>query len=240
LKRQPHPLLLHEQRAWADGFARLAGLDEVGRGPLAGPVVAAAVFIDRAALLDAAQGRLSGLTDSKQLSAARRGIFYDVLTRDPGVRYGLGRAGVAEIDRLNILRATHLAMARACEALGDAADCLLVDGLPVPALPVAARFIVGGDGESLLIAAASVIAKVTRDREMANLDRAFPAYGFARHKGYGTAEHLEAIARHGPSPHHRRSFRPVRQQELALGMAGPPAPGSPAESPARRPACRPS
>ena len=191
-------------------------MDEAGRGPLAGPVVAAAVFIERSRLESAAAEALRDLNDSKQLTAARREHFFQLLHDDPAIRIGVGQADVAEIDRLNILRATHAAMARAVAGLGEAVDLLLVDGLPVPGLPFPHRAIVSGDAESLLIAAASVVAKVTRDRLMAGLDELHPGYGFARHKGYGTAEHLEALRRLGPSPQHRRSFAPVSQLLLNL------------------------
>lgn len=195
-----------EREAFAAGFQRVAGLDEAGRGPLAGPVVAACVVLP---LLSGIPEVLEGLTDSKQLSPRRREHFFRILHGLPGVGIGVGRAGVAEIDRLNILRATHLAMARAAAALRPAADFLLVDGLPVRGLPAPSRAIVHGDALSLSIAAASVIAKVTRDRLMTAMDPRHPGYGFARHKGYGTAVHLEALRRLGPCPAHRRSFQPV-------------------------------
>ena len=206
------PLLLkHEQVAWAAGHGALAGLDEAGRGPLAGPVVAAAIHIDRELLEAEAEGRFAGINDSKQVTPARRASFFSLLTTDPRIRLGVGRAGVEEIDRLNILRATHLAMARALQDLKVRVDLVLVDGLPVPGLPFPSRALVKGDAQSLLIAAASIIAKVTRDREMEELDRPFPGYGFAAHKGYGTAAHLAALRRLGPSPHHRLSFAPVAE-----------------------------
>lgn len=207
-------MLRHEQSAWVDGLTRLAGLDEVGRGPLAGPVVTAAVSVERSRLEELAGADWNGLTDSKKLTPSRREFFFSRIVGQDGVAWGVGRADVAEIDRINILRATHEAMKRALVALAIPVDCVLVDGLPVPGLPFASRAIVGGDAQSLLIAAASVVAKVTRDREMAELDRAFPGYGFAAHKGYGTAEHLDALRRLGPCAAHRRSFAPVRQLEL--------------------------
>jgi ribonuclease HII len=209
----PSPLLDHERREWALGRRRLAGIDEAGRGPLAGPVVAAAVCIERPLLEAEALGRLAGLTDSKRLSAARREHYAALLASLPGVRWALGTATPEEIDRDNILQATHRAMRRAVEALPAVPDFLLVDGLPVPGLPVPSRAIVGGDGLSLLIAAASVLAKVHRDRMMAELDRRYPVYGFARHKGYGSRAHMQALFEHGPCPAHRRSFRPVREAE---------------------------
>ncbi len=209
-------MLSHEQKAWAAGIRRLAGVDEAGRGPLAGPVIAAAVLFDPATIESAAQGLLRGLTDSKQLSAARREHFFEILCQAPFAQVGLGQADAGEIDALNILRATHLAMARALQQLHPAPEQALVDGLPVKGLPCPSTAIVRGDSASLSIAAASVMAKVTRDRLMVELDRQYPQYGFARHKGYGTREHLEALRRHGPTPCHRRSFAPVSQLTLEL------------------------
>jgi len=202
-------MLRHERTAWSSGHHRLAGLDEAGRGPLAGPVIAAAVHMDRDFLEAEEHGLWAGLNDSKQLTARARDIFCERLQTDPRVRWGVGRADVAEIDELNILKATHLAMARAVGALAADMDLVLVDGLPVAGLPCASQAIVEGDAQSLLIAAASVIAKVTRDRLMVEFEAAFPGYGFARHKGYGTAAHLAALRRLGPCPLHRRSFAPV-------------------------------
>ena len=201
--------LKHEQAAWAQGHLILAGLDEAGRGPLAGPVVAATVHIERSLLEEEAAGRFSGINDSKKLTPARRASFFSLLRDEPRVRIGVGRASVEEIDRINILRATHLAMARALEDMQHPVDLVLVDGLPVPGLPFPSRALVQGDAQSLLIAAASIIAKVTRDLEMEALDEACPGYGFAQHKGYGTAAHLAALRKLGPSPHHRQSFAPV-------------------------------
>lgn len=202
-------MLRHEQWAWSQGCQTLAGVDEAGRGPLAGPVVAATVSMPRELIEAEVTVRFAGLTDSKQLSAARRAHFYAVLTQSRSIAWAVGLADVGEIDALNILRATHLAMARAVQALGRSVDLLLVDGRPVPGLPYPARAIVQGDAQSLLIAAASVVAKVTRDRLMEELDRRYPGYGFAQHKGYGTADHLDALRRLGPSPAHRLSFAPV-------------------------------
>lgn len=202
-------MLQHERTAWSQGNLTLAGVDEAGRGPLAGPVIAAAVFMPRAVLEAEETARLAGLTDSKKLSEKKREFFYSLLTTDPNIACGVGRAEVGEIDAINILQATHLAMRRAIQALGRRMDLLLIDGRPVPGLPFPARAIVKGDAQSLLIAAASVIAKVSRDHLLLELDRAYPGYGFARHKGYGTAAHLDALRRLGPCPAHRRSFAPV-------------------------------
>jgi ribonuclease HII len=204
-------LLDHERQAWATGVECLAGVDEAGRGPLAGPVAAAAVIIERSRLESEANLLFKGLTDSKKLSRSRREYFFELLLQSSFVRVGIGLADVAEIDSLNILNATHLAMARAVQQLNPLPDHVLVDGLPVKGLPCPSTAIVKGDALSLSIAAASIVAKVTRDRLMVELDRQYPQYGFARHMGYGTAEHLDALRRHGPSPCHRRSFAPVSQ-----------------------------
>jgi ribonuclease HII len=183
----------------------VAGIDEAGRGPWAGPVVAAAVILDR--------GRLPGalalaLDDSKRLRPGQRQALFDALSGS--ARIGVGRAEVAEIDRLNILEASLLAMARAIDDLGAVPDLALVDGNRPPRLPCPVRCVVGGDGLSLSVAAASIIAKVTRDRTMVELAGAHPGYGWERNAGYGTAEHRTALVRLGPTPHHRLSFRPVR------------------------------
>ncbi|MDR0993255.1 MAG: ribonuclease HII [Verrucomicrobiota bacterium] len=209
-------MLRHEREAWGDSHIRVAGVDEAGRGPLAGTVVAAAVVFQREFLEQEADRALAGLTDSKKLPSARREFFYALLLACPYVQAGIGTASVEEIDRLNILRATHLAMARAVERLLPLPSLALVDGLPVKGLPVPHRAIVGGDAASLSIAAASILAKVTRDREMAQLAVQFPAYGFDRHKGYGTRAHLEALRHHGPCCIHRKSFAPVAR--LSLGV----------------------
>ena len=196
-------LLSAEREARAAGCRFVAGVDEAGRGPLAGPVIAAAVVLPVGV-------PLPGVFDSKALSAKVREELFDALHALPGIRIGVGRAEVAEIDRLNILRATHLAMRRALEALEEV-DFALVDGLPVPGLPVPSRNIVKGDARCAAIAAASIVAKVTRDRIMIEADREFPGYGFAAHKGYGCASHLKALKELGATPLHRRSFRPVRE-----------------------------
>lgn len=198
------PDLHFEQEAQAAGYAAVCGIDEAGRGPLAGPVVAAAVILP-------AGYALAGLTDSKQLTAKKREKLFEQLMGDDGVQKSVASATAAEIDAHNILRATHLAMARAAQGLPQAADFALIDGLPVPHFPLPSKSIVKGDSRSLSIAAASILAKVTRDRLMAELDARYPAYGFARHAGYGTAAHLAALRAHGPCPEHRRSFAPVAQ-----------------------------
>jgi len=211
-------LLEHERAARLGGAFHVAGVDEAGRGPLAGPVVAAAVCFPADWSLKSIPAALRGLTDSKKLSAAKREHFHAVLLGMPGLSVGLAEADAPEIDRLNILGATHAVMARALAALEVLPDLALVDGLPVPGLPCPHRNLIGGDGRSLCIAAASVIAKVTRDRRMAELDEVYPDYGFALHKGYGTRAHLDALARCGPCPAHRRSFRPVREAEASRSL----------------------
>ena len=207
-------MLRFEQEAWRAGTFRIAGVDEAGRGPLAGPVVAAAIVFDRDFLEAEALRSLAGIDDSKKLPAARREFFHALLTACPHARIGIASASVEEIDSLNILRATHLAMARALGQIAPPPDLALVDGLPVNGLPVPHRAIVGGDAASLSIAAASIVAKVTRDRLMVALAARHPEYGFERHKGYGTKAHLDALRRHGPCPAHRRSFAPVAQRVL--------------------------
>jgi len=185
----------------------IAGVDEAGRGPLAGPVVAAAVVLDPLRLPD-------GIADSKVLDGkTRRSVYQDILA---SARVGIGVAEVDRIDSENILQASLWAMAQAVAALGCRPKLALIDGNKAPQLDCTVRTIVQGDAKCLSIAAASIVAKVARDAIMAELARDYPDYGFDRHKGYGTREHHEAIARHGVTPHHRRSFRPV---QLALGLA---------------------
>lgn len=200
----------HEDECLHGGTGPVAGIDEAGRGCLAGPVVAGAViFLSRDA-------RPALLDDSKKLSRSARRALYEQLTTDARVVWAVGSATVEEIDRLNILRATHLAMQRALQSLATAPTAVLVDGLPVPGLGERQLALVGGDGLSPSVAAASILAKESRDRMMEVLDREHPGYGFSKHKGYGTRQHLEALAALGVSPVHRRSFTPVRQAELPL------------------------
>ena len=201
------PTLLHEEALWAQGIQSVAGVDEAGRGPLAGPVTAAAVILPRGFSLE-------GLNDSKKLNHHAREKLYVQLTENRSVFYYVSHASSEEIGHLNILRATWLAMRRTLEGLlknGHPVTHVLVDGLPVKGLPVDQTALVGGDGLSLSIAAASILAKVTRDRIMEELDQEFPQYGFAKHRGYATAEHLAKLMEHGPCPHHRRGFSPVDQ-----------------------------
>ncbi|WP_051229886.1 ribonuclease HII [Haliea salexigens] len=180
----------------------VAGVDEVGRGPLAGDVVAAAVILDPA-------NPVAGLRDSKKLSAKRREILA-VQIREQAVAWAIGRASVAEIDSLNVLQASLLAMRRAVEALQPQPVGVLVDGNRLPVWSYPAQAVIGGDDSVAAIAAASILAKVQRDAELAELDRCYPGYGFASHKGYPTAQHLQALRQLGVSPVHRRSFAPVK------------------------------
>ena len=193
------PDFAFEQAAFASGHTQVCGIDEAGRGPWAGPVVAAAVILDP-------RNIPAGLNDSKKLTEQRREALFEPIRGSARVAIGIAETG--RIDRDNILEATMWAMAQALRQLGEV-SLALVDGNRPPPLPCKVKTIVGGDALSLSIAAASIIAKVTRDRLMIGLDREFPHYGFARHKGYGTALHRDALARHGPCPQHRRSFAPV-------------------------------
>ena len=186
----------------------VAGIDEAGRGPLAGPVVAAAVILDP-------QRPIRGLRDSKLLNEQQRDDLAAEI-RVKAIAWAVGQADVLEIDRINILQATHRAMALALEQLSPPPEHVLVDGLAVGALRWPQTALIQGDARSYSISAASVIAKVTRDRLMIQWDREWPAYGFAEHKGYGTPQHLAALAEHGPCPIHRRSFAPLRPMERDL------------------------
>jgi len=210
-------LLQFERQAWASGCKRVAGVDEAGRGPLAGPVVAAAVVFSQAFVEQEEHRLFSALTDSKQLTVTQRDRFFELLVNSPEVEIGIGFGDVPEIDEINILVATHRSMNRALHHLAALPEYALVDGLPVPNLPCPSLAIVKGDARSLSIAAASVIAKVTRDRWMTDLDRRHPEYGFVRHKGYGTAAHIQALLKYGATREHRRSFRPVRDIEAIRG-----------------------
>jgi ribonuclease HII len=205
-----------ERVLWNQGVARVAGVDEAGRGPLAGPVIAAAAVLPSKWAESGLPHELEGLNDSKQLTAVQREKFFAFLTACPEVQFAIAQVGAGKIDAINILRATHRAMNDALAQLRPAPEHALVDGRPVKTIPVPQTAIVQGDARSYSIAAASVLAKVTRDRLMLEFDRQWPKYGFAEHKGYGTAQHLAAIAAHGPCPIHRRSFAPLRpvQREL--------------------------
>ncbi len=212
-------MLRYERKAYQGGAKIVAGIDEAGRGPLAGPVLAAAVILPR-------NFRHKTLTDSKQLTPEQRETIFSELTSNPAISWAVGVSEVEHIDRFNILRATWRAMQAALDGLPVKPDHVLIDGLPVPVIKIPQTAIVDGDCKSFSIAAASVIAKVTRDRLMVKLHEQFPHYNFARHKGYATPEHLAAIGQHGPSPVHRKSFAPVRyafelvQKELAPKNSG--------------------
>lgn len=199
-------LLRVERELWRSGVGRVAGVDEAGVGPLAGPVVAAAVIVRPDAVL-------RGVDDSKTIPAARREAL-EARIRDEAEAVAVGMAGVEEIDRLNIYQATLLAMRRAVEGLATPPDHVVVDARTIPGLAAKQTAFVRGDARSYSIAAASIVAKVTRDRLMRELDARFPEYGFASHMGYGTPRHLEALRHHGPCEVHRRSFAPVRQLRI--------------------------
>lgn len=198
---QAGPCLTHEKILMRRHGAPVAGIDEAGRGPWAGPVVAAAVILDTAQLPE-------GLNDSKKLSEARREDLYAQIIDTAHV--GVGIADVARIDRDNILQATLWAMGQACKSLPRTPSAALIDGNRCPALDCPAQALVGGDAQSLSVAAASIIAKVTRDRMMAELAKAHPGYAWERNKGYGTRDHSDGLKRLGVTPHHRRSFKPVQ------------------------------
>lgn len=208
--------LLQERMLWARGFHLLAGVDEAGRGPLAGPVVAAAVILPAHWLESGIPSGLRDLNDSKQLTGRQREEFFALLTEHPEIRRGIAIVDSVAIDRINILRATHRAMNDSLAQLQPQPQHALVDGRPVNSLRVPHTALVKGDSLSYSIAAASVLAKVTRDRMMMDYEREFPGYGFAEHKGYGTPQHLAAIAKLGPCAIHRRSFAPMKPRDLDL------------------------
>jgi len=203
-------MLAFERQARQNGFQRIAGVDEAGRGPLAGPIAAAAVVLNE-------QGIPKGIKDSKQLTASQREEAFEAL-------YGGGHAigaviiGAEQIDAMGIHQANLAAMRQALEALSEAPDYALIDGYAVSGLACPSERIVKGDARSASIAAASIVAKVTRDRLMDEYDKQWPVYGFARHKGYATAEHLEALRVHGPCPIHRRSFAPLRTRSETAAL----------------------
>ena len=205
-----------ERVLWDGGLTRVAGVDEAGRGPLAGPVVAAAVILPVEWLNAGLPAGLEGLNDSKQLTVAQRERFFAVLIASPEIQFAIARIDADTIDAINILQATHRAMNAALAQLQPPPEHALVDGTRVKSLRFPQTPLVKGDARSYSIAAASVLAKVTRDRWMVVYDAQWPAYGFVEHKGYGTARHLAALERHGPCPIHRRSFAPLRQPEPLL------------------------
>ena len=198
MKENPVDLWRYEREAFAEGFAVVCGVDEAGRGPLAGPVCAAAVILPRETVID-------GLNDSKKLPDKKRRELYDIIT-ERAVAYGIAFASEQEIDEVNILQATFLAMERAMEKLSVRPQLALIDGTRAKDFGLPVRTIVHGDSLSASIAAASILAKVTRDRLMEELDGEYPQYGFAVHKGYGTKRHYEALRAFGLCPIHRRTF----------------------------------
>jgi ribonuclease HII len=212
----PLDRLAFERELWQSGLTLVAGVDEAGRGPLAGPVVAAAVILPASWRNESFDERLRNLNDSKQLTERQREEFFAVLTTHPEIRHAIACVDAAEIDRINILQATHRAMNLALASLVPAPQHALVDGLRVKTLAFPQTPLVKGDARSYSIAAASVLAKVTRDRLMLEFDKKFPHYGFATHKGYGTPAHLAAIAQHGACAIHRKSFAPMKTKEREL------------------------
>ena len=198
----PSDLYHFETLGRNSGYTHIVGVDEAGRGPLAGPVVAAAVKLAKGIFI-------SGIADSKTLSPAKRTAIRQRILGHPGIEVGIAVVSSSEIDRLNIREATHRAMRNAVLQIQSGVDLIFVDGLPVSGFHYPSRNIIKGDGKVACIAAASIVAKVHRDNLMIELEKTYPGYGFSRHKGYGTKEHIQALNRLGPCPIHRRSFAPV-------------------------------
>ncbi len=194
-----------EDAAYANGYTAVCGCDEAGRGPLAGPVVAAAVILPRGC-------EIPGLNDSKKLTEKKREALFDVIC-ESALAYAIAEASAEEIDEINILNASMLAMRRAVEALSVKADFALIDGNTSRGFAIPTQTVVGGDAKSPSIAAASILAKVTRDRMCADMDAEYPQYGFAKHKGYPTKAHMDAVREHGPSPIHRKTFLKFLNEE---------------------------
>ena len=208
--------LQFEQELWLRKFTLVAGVDEAGRGPLAGPVVAAAVILPSTWANSGLDARLVDLNDSKQLTETQRENFFQILTTHPDLLYSIAIVDAATIDRINILQATHCAMKEALAQLQPQPQQVLVDGRPVKSMTLPQTALVKGDSRSYSIAAASVLAKVTRDRMMLEYEAKFPGYGFAVHKGYGVPQHLAAIEKLGPCPIHRMSFAPLKSKQTEL------------------------
>jgi len=204
-KRRLKRMWQYENDAFSRGFSVIAGMDEAGRGPLAGPVVAAAAILPKGLMLE-------NCNDSKQLSAKLRQELYEEIMRNPEIETGIGVVPHDKIDEINILRATILAMTLAVRDLKKRPDFVLIDALFIPDLGIENRGVIKGDSRSISIAAASIVAKQTRDNRMLEYDRQYPRYGFAKHKGYGTKHHREMLKIHGPSPIHRKTFLPAREQ----------------------------
>ncbi|MBS4168775.1 ribonuclease HII [Parachlamydia sp. AcF125] len=196
-------MAIYEEKARQQGYKLVAGIDEAGRGPLAGPVVAAACILPL-------RFHIPGVNDSKKLTAQKRAQLFQEITQHPEVTYGIGVVATEIIDRINILQATIQAMLEAVTQLSSQPHALLVDGLQLPHPTIPCQKIIKGDSLSLCIAAASILAKETRDRLMLEYDQQWPEYGFAQHKGYGTQQHLEALKKHGPCAIHRKTFEPIK------------------------------
>lgn len=205
-----------EREHFERGFTLLAGVDEAGRGPLAGPIVAAATVLPAEWIKDGMPETFSRLNDSKKLTEKIREELFRDIESEPRIRKAVAIIDSETIDRINILQATHRAMNEAIAKLNPPAEYALIDGTPVKSLTLPQTAIVKGDSKSYSIAAASILAKVTRDRLMIEYHKHWPEYGFSRHKGYGTAAHMAAIETHGPSPIHRRSFAPLRAAQTEL------------------------
>ena len=210
--------LAHERELWQKGIALVAGVDEAGCGPLAGPVVSAAVMFPSSWLEAGLYNKLRGLNDSKQLDAEQREKFFNVITTHAEIRHAIVTVEVEMIDRINIRQAAWRGMHQALDLLAPKPQHVLVDGLRIKWLPYEHTALVEGDAKCYSIAAASVLAKVTRDRLMREYDKQFPGYGFAEHKGYATPQHYAAITALGPCPIHRRSFAPFRPVETNLEL----------------------
>ncbi len=208
--------LAHECDLWQKGFSNVAGVDEAGCGPLAGPVVAAAVVFPNSWLTAGLPSKLRGLNDSKQLTEEEREKFFERIVSFPDVRFAIASVDVETIDRINIRQAAWQGMNLALDQLQPRPEHVLVDGIRIKWLPYRQTALVQGDARSYSIAAASVLAKVTRDRAMRELDKEFPGYGFAEHKGYSTPRHFAAIEKLGPCAIHRKSFSPMKPKEMEL------------------------
>jgi ribonuclease HII len=215
-RSKPIDRFAFERELWKARVLYIAGVDEAGRGPLAGPVVAGAAILPARWIEDGLPRALRGLNDSKQLTSRQRETFFEVLKNSPEVHFATAEVDSEQVDTLNIYYATHRAMNLALGRLRVSPHHVLVDGTRVTAIRFPQTPLVEGDTRSYSIAAASVIAKVTRDRLMTHFDRQWPAYGFAEHKGYATPQHVAALLAHGPCPIHRRSFAPLRPRELQL------------------------
>ena len=210
--------LANERQLWQQGLLHVAGVDEAGCGPLAGPVVSAAVMFPASWAESGLCSQLRGLNDSKQIDPERREKFYQTITTHPDIRFAIATVDVEMIDRINIRQAAWRGMLQALDRIAPKPEHVLVDGLRIKLLPYPQTAIVEGDARSYTIAAASILAKVTRDRLMHELDKQYPGYGFAEHKGYSTPQHYAAIKKLGPCPIHRKTFAPFRPVETELEL----------------------